>query len=1350
LGEGAKKRVFEAHDTLLDRDVAVGVIKTEGLDTLARQRVTQEAQALGRLGAHANIVSVFDLGEHEMQPYIVTELMAGDVAAQLRESGGPLPLERTLAIAKDVCRGLEFAHSQNVVHRDLKPGNVWLASDGTAKIGDFGLAVSLDKSRLTQQGMIVGTVAYMPPEQALGGEITPRSDMYALGAMLYEMVAGRPPFPGDDPTAVISQHINVVPVAPSWYTEHCPPDLEELIVRLLLKDPGQRPASAAAVLAALERVDPTQRSASHSESNVLDRLARGVFVGREPEMERLHRTFDDAFAGRGGMVMLVGEPGIGKTRAAQELETYARLRGALVLWGRAHESAGAPAYWPWVQAGNSVSAERLAQIGPDMQEKGPLLAPLFPWLRQQPNFVEPEPLTDAEAAQFRLFDAYATFVRALSNQVPLLVALDDLHWADKPSLLMLQHLARDLSRMRALVVCTYRDTELSRTHPLSETLAALNREAAFERIALRGLSRSEVQAYIRATANLEPRREIVDRIFEETEGSPFFLSEVVNLMAQEGKLTAESVSDIAIPDGVKEALGRRLDRISVEGNDLLQTAAVVGREFTYDMLTLLGDHDDEALLKLVEEGLEARVIEEMDRPGRYRFTHALMQETLLGELSTTRRIRIHGRVGEALERRWGERTDERASRLALHFVEAATLTPRHAAKAVRYSKLAAQQAEAQAAWAEAALHYERCLALVSEADDRYGEDEAALLTAQGHALRASADIRGAWRAVMHALTVYRERGDGAGFARAFLEVDGIHVDGARLTTLRDEAIAGCGENEPYLRARILAARGLPEDMEAAGDLARRHGYKDVEAQLLERWAVATVYQRRDLRRALELNRSANKLMLEAGESIRAARLWDGGLNLIATLGSTDALEAAAKEALDDARRAGERRMEDHANLYLAVSAWLRCDFESYEQLIERVSTDYFWAALVRVRDAEQRGDVERALDLMPDERSAGTGWIFRVQLHANRARVLAAAGKHEAAQAEVEALAGLLVPYPGPLNSAWAVFTKSDHLREAFGVDALRRLYDDWAHHEDWHIIGPFWVLEVTWGEVALELGLDKEAEGHFREGLAWSRQERWPVEQGRCLAGLAEVSERRGHAAEALRFLDEAAALFRRHGARLFLDRAIAKKLDLQGVSSIDINTSIDTLTIAVERERPDISVHAAPDGNVTLMFSDIEDSTPIAERLGDVAWVELLREHNAIFRKQIATHDGHEVKTIGDAFMVAFQSPDQALRCAVAIQAAFAGYNREHSEQPLHIRIGLHTGEAVRDAGDFFGKNVILASRLVNEAKGGEILASSPFRQMAEPASDAEFSTSREVVLKGLSGTHHLHTVAWSQQPS
>ena len=150
-----------------------------------------------------------------------------------------LPLDKAISIAKAISSGLVFAHSKGIIHRDLKPGNVWLSADGTAKIGDFGLAVAVDLSRLTESGMIVGTVAYMPPEQAMGGAVTPKTDLYSLGAMLYEMVAGRRPFIGEDALAVIGQHINTPPVSPAWHRADLPPALEALILQLLEKDPQQ-------------------------------------------------------------------------------------------------------------------------------------------------------------------------------------------------------------------------------------------------------------------------------------------------------------------------------------------------------------------------------------------------------------------------------------------------------------------------------------------------------------------------------------------------------------------------------------------------------------------------------------------------------------------------------------------------------------------------------------------------------------------------------------------------------------------------------------------------------------------------------------------------------------------------------------------------------------------------------------------------------------------------------------------------------------------------------------------------------------------------------------------------------
>ena len=384
---------------------------------------------------------------------MVTEFMGGgDVEHLIKKAEQHrLPIERCLEIAHQVGMGLQFAHDKGIVHRDLKPGNVWLTSDGVAKIGDFGLALSLDRSRLTGEGMMVGTVSYMPPEQAMGGEVTPQADLYSLGAMLYEMVAGRPPFLGDDAVAIIGQHINTPPVAPSWHNPRCPRDLEALILHLLAKDPAQRPASAVDVLTALDCVDlKAVAERPEEETRSLDSLAGGVFVGRQKEMGELKAALEEALGGHGRLVMLVGEPGIGKTRTALELATYAGLRKAQVLWGRCYEAQGTPPYWPWVQAIRSyVREHEPAQVRSEMGAGAADIAEIVSDVRERLPDLKPSPaLESAEAARFRLFDSITAFLKSAGKAQPLVLILDDLHWADKLTLLLLQFVAGELATSR--------------------------------------------------------------------------------------------------------------------------------------------------------------------------------------------------------------------------------------------------------------------------------------------------------------------------------------------------------------------------------------------------------------------------------------------------------------------------------------------------------------------------------------------------------------------------------------------------------------------------------------------------------------------------------------------------------------------------------------------------------------------------------------------------------------------------------------------------------------------------------------------------------------------------------------
>ena len=223
-----------------------------------------------------------------------------------------------------------------------------------------------------------------------------------------------------------------------------------------------------------------------------------------------------------------------------------------------------------------------------------------------------------------------------------------------------------------------------------------------------------------------------------------------------------------------------------------------------------------------------------------------------------------------------------------------------------------------------------------------------------------------------------------------------------------------------------------------------------------------------------------------------------------------------------------------------------------------------------------------------------------------------------------------------------------------------------------------------------------------------------------------------------------------REMGARWIVDRALRDRLDAQGLSGVDVTTSIDDMVTALEEERPDMRAHAAPDGTVAILFSDIEDSTVLTEKLGDEHWLRVLREHNTIFREQISRHDGYEVKSQGDGFMLAFPDPCEALECAIEVQRAFA--EREQAGESLRVRMGLHTGEVISEEGDYFGMNVILAARIAAQAVGGEILVSEEMRDAAKSGNGngngLSFDGGRELELKGLAGSHRVFRAEWAAQ--
>jgi class 3 adenylate cyclase/tetratricopeptide (TPR) repeat protein len=1421
LGEGAKKRVYLAHDTKLDRDVAFALIKTDGLDADGLVRVRREAQAMGRLGDNAHIVTIHDTGDEGGAPFIVSQLMAGGSVEDLlaKAEQHRIAPDRAMKIGEQVCHALAHAHGRSVIHRDLKPGNVWLDSDGNAALGDFGLAIAIDRSRMTMQGMIVGTVAYMAPEQALGRTPDARSDLYALGAMLYEMTAGRPPFLGDDAVGVISQHINTAPVVPSWHEPSVPKPLEALILRLLAKSPDERPASAQEAGQELRRI--LERStvepppAAQSSITDLRGIGWGRFVGRRDEMEQLKAALEQALSGKVTLAFLAGEPGIGKTRLAEEFAVYASLRGGQLLSGRCFEGEQTIPYRPLVDALRQyVRAHPDQELRQEMGSGAPEIAQMVSEIYQRFPDIQPAPQLDAEAERLRLFDSVTAFLRNASVGQPIVVFLDDLHWADKPSLMLLQHLARHTSTERLMVLATYRDVELDRAHPLSEALGALRRLPGFVRVTVRGLAEQDVYDLL---TSIEPSEELADArhalanaLWQETEGNPFFLREVLAHLVETGKLRHEggqwsagvlTVSDLGLPEGVREVIGRRLSRLSDACNRMLTRASALSRGFSWDALRAVNPDLLEAeLLDLLDEALGAQLVAERknETPTIYEFTHALIRQTLYEELSGPRRVLLHRQVGEALEPLYAANVDVHVGELAYHFYQAAP--GGDIKKAIDYCTRAGDRAAALNGHDDAVGHYERALQaldLGATADPmsrgelllrlgdvqwKSGRPEAAVETFK----QAGSIARGATSAPLLCEAAI-------GFAEASWNVFGDPTLRPASVDFLSEALVALGSTNDHLRVRAIGLRTR------AAPPRSQSGFADV----LVTGGFGSYLGGRD-----------DEQVEEAREAVEIARrLGDPGL-LAHALGHLrgciwrpdnpkERLHVSS-EMLTEVRRTGDAAQEFAALVWKAID---HCDlgemveFERAGAEGERLShitrqpMHSWYPALYKATRAMYQGDLGDAEQLVAAalnaSQQAGTSesaiafavqlftlrilqgrsgelealWKQQIEASPNNRTLQAALAYAYAEMRRTEEARALYEPIARDrfasipedfiaLTTKWILARVTYLLDDREGAAALYALLEPLAALAA-TVAGIVSVgsLHHSLGQLATVMGRWDDALDHFGTAIEWDSRGRHRPLIALSRQYCADALLRRGAPGDrecALELLQQALDAGQQMGMKQLVEDCLALKLHAQGIAGANIYTSIETVAASVQSERPALPQQSvAPDGTVTIMFSDIEDSTVLTERLGDQAWQELLRKHNALIREQLRAHEGYEVKTMGDGFMVAFQSAKKGLDCAIAIQRAFSNHNA--AGELVKVRIGLHAGEAIKDGDDFYGKNVIMASRVAGKAVGGEILVSSLVRQLVESSvGTGTFSEPRKLKLKGLAGAHTVFAVGWSNPPS
>jgi tetratricopeptide (TPR) repeat protein len=903
-------------------------------------------------------------------------------------------------------------------------------------------------------------------------------------------------------------------------------------------------------------------------------LGRGAFVGREAEMEQLTAGLDEARVGRGRLFLVSGEPGIGKSRLAEELAARAREGGFRVLWGRCWEEGGAPAYWPWVQCIRSLLRGTSAEATSDLGDRADL-APMVPELRRKtrdtPDPVEPDP----EAARFRLFDSASSFLRDAGQTQPLAVLLDDLHAADEPSLLFLRFLAAELGEAPLLLLGTYRDTAIASGDPLTTTLAELARRGAARRIALRGLSGADIASYIEVTWDVTPSGELVETIREETEGNPLFVAEIVRLLVAEGGLRRDGLpgGPGAIPAGIREAIARRLGKLSDRCRDVLTVASVLGRDFGVDALQRATGLSTDELLELLDEAMVARVIGELPGGmGRLRFSHALVRDAIYDEIPAARRMRLHGRLGEILERLHAGDLDSHASEIARHFLEAAP--GEQADRAVEYARRAGDNAVRLLAWEEAVRLYRAASDALEVVEGPVEELRCELMLAVGDALTKAGDFPQAREMFLRAVQVARRMGSSSHLARATLGYGGRFVwlragDDHRVVPLLQEALEELGPGDSDLRVRVLSRlsgalrddpdRGPRDELSLeAVQVARRLGDPDTLAyalvarytaiwgpdntdDLLEIATEVVELARRlgDRDRLLEGTLIRHKALMNLGD-LDAARSEHAAATRLAeelrqpaqtwyvaadraTLALLEARLDEAEVLVDRALEIGERSQPMEARATEAVQRWaLRREqgrLAEAERVLRRASEDFPWYPHFRCGLANlyaELGEVERAGALVADlarERFSpipvDNEWLFALCL---AAEPVAAVAETET----VAALSDLLAPFA------------------SLSAYSAPELY-----------LGP---VTLYLGLLAARLGRQQEAERHLQDAVL--RSERtgaatWVVRSRYHLADVLRRGDPSGHE-RAGEVAEAARETARRAGLRSMEERLAALIDDL------------------------------------------------------------------------------------------------------------------------------------------------------------------------------------------------------------
>jgi predicted ATPase len=742
IGSGGMGTVYKAQDLTLDRTVAIKILKPDvssaGVDWVGQLK--SEAQAAARISS-PNVVTIHQVSEDPDTPYIVMEYVRGRNLRQELKSRGSFDVPDVVRITCQVCDALTAAHREHILHKDIKPENIIISESDVVKVMDFGIAKTSPSGRVRDEegAGFVGTAAYMSPEQALGSPLDERTDLYSLGAVMYELLTGRLPFEGDSVANLIEKKVRETAPLPSDLGFALPGKLESLVMKALENDPELRFRSAVELKRALLACVPT--AVDHQpilEDGDAERGglscssgSRAELVGRDNILGQLTDFLARATLGSGAAVALSGEAGVGKTAVLDMSEKAANRMGFVVLRGRGLYQDMPVPFFPYVSAirclFESPPCEAISPADRDevkgLIEKGitelrlfvPYLATVLDTDRQVPSQKPVEGTRETDPS--KIFAALGRLFKRVWERKPLLLILDDFQWVDRSSLQLFHYLGRLSKQSRMLMLAAYRPEELQRAccgspHPVHDTLSRMETEGKLTHIEVERLSKSDTFELLRtALRNTRFTEEFKSALYMETLGNPAFILECLKSLREDGTVKwldglwqcVESIPNIRVPKRARDAIERRLECLGRDERKVLYCASVQGCTFTSDVLgAVLGMERLEVLTFLHELEKGYQIVRFQN--GAYTFEHPLLWECAYDALSQELKQEYHLLVAKFLEEHSKPDSASVLFSLANHYFKGGDYE-----RALPYLDASVRRAKELHAHTEALAHLEKAL-----------------------------------------------------------------------------------------------------------------------------------------------------------------------------------------------------------------------------------------------------------------------------------------------------------------------------------------------------------------------------------------------------------------------------------------------------------------------------------------------------------------------------------------------------------------------------------------------------------------------------------------------------------------